>query len=157
MKTISVTLILTLLNLKIMATELKTSITIQATPQEVWAVLTNFEEYPSWNPYIKSLTGNVKVGQKIKVDLGKMKFTPKVLVFEDNSEFKWSGHLLFPGVFDGKHRFQLLDNGDGTTTFIQSEEFKGILVPLFKKKLLTETKVDFEKMNLAIKQKVENR
>jgi len=32
----------------------------------------------------------------------------------------------------------------------------GILVPFFKKKLLIETKADFEKMNQALKERVES-
>ena len=85
-----------------------------------------------------------------------MKFNPKVLVFDENKEFEWLGHLFFPGLFDGKHRFQLIDNGDGTTTLIHSEVFKGILIPLFKHKLLRETLPRFNQMNLKLKERVES-
>ncbi|WP_228479091.1 SRPBCC family protein [Flavobacterium soyangense] len=34
-----------------------------------------------------------------------MTFKPKVLAFETNKEFRWLGHLLFPGLFDGEHKF----------------------------------------------------
>ena len=46
-------------------------------------------------------------------------------------------------------------NGDGTTTFNQSEVFSGILVPLFKNKILTDVKEKFEDMNKALKKQVE--
>ena len=72
-----------------------------------------------------------------------------------NKEFKWIGKLLFKGLFDGEHRFQLMDNSDGTTTFIQSEKFSGLLVRLFAKKLDRETKGDFVAMNEALKKRVE--
>ncbi len=62
--------------------------------------------------------------------------TPRpVLSFEPNKELRWLGHLLVTGLFDGEHRFELIDNGNGTTTFRHSETFNGILVPLFKKLL----------------------
>lgn len=142
--------------------EVKTEIRIKASLKEVWNVLTDFESYPAWNPFIKSLQGTVKVGSKIEVFIvppGEkgMTFKPKVLVFDKEKEFQWMGSLLFPGIFDGKHRFQLIDNNNGTITFIQSEMFKGILVPFFKKKLEVNTKNGFIEMNKALKKRVENR
>ena len=156
MKKITVlTLLMVGLNSANMATEIKTSITINASPKMVWATLTNFQNYSSWNPFIKSLTGEVGVGNKIKVEFEEMTFKPKVLVFKKNQEFKWIGRLLFPGIFDGQHRFLIIDNHDGTCTFEHSEKFKGILVPLMKKKLNGEVKRNFEKMNKALKLEVE--
>jgi hypothetical protein len=81
-----------------------------------------------------------------------MTFKPKVLTFETNKELRWLGHFLFAGFFDGEHQFELIDNGNGTTTFRQSEKFKGILVPLFKKQLDNNTKRGFEKMNIKLKE-----
>jgi hypothetical protein len=136
--------------------EISTSIVIQKPPADVWDVLTRFDQYPSWNPFVKSLEGHVKVGQRIKVKLPAMNFRPRVLAFEKNKEFRWLGHLLFPGLFDGEHRFQLQDNGDGTTTFIHSEIFKGILVPLFSRMLDNETRTGFQLMNEKLKLLVES-
>ena len=145
-----------------MAKEIKTEIQINATPERVWAILTDFDAYPTWNPFIKSLTGEVKVGNTItaRIEPPKAKgmtFKPKVLVFEANQEFRWLGHLLIPGLFDGEHKFQLIDNGNGTTTFIQSEKFKGILVPLFKKMLDINTVNGFNEMNQKLKEIVEGK
>lgn len=143
-----------------MATELKTQIAINATPQKVWSVLTHFADYPNWNPFIKELTGNVAVGNKIKVRLQPegqkgMVFTPTVLSFEVNKRFSWLGNFIIPGLFDGEHIFELVDNGNGTTTFIQRENFKGILVPLMKKMLNGPTKQGFEAMNQKLKELAE--
>lgn len=84
-----------------------------------------------------------------------MTFNPKVLVFNANKEFKWLGHLIFPGLFDGEHKFEIIDNGNGTTTFRQSEKFGGILVPLFKKKLDNNTTNGFNLMNQKLKELAE--
>ncbi|MEN9998764.1 MAG: hypothetical protein RI922_1754 [Bacteroidota bacterium] len=145
-----------------MAKEIKTEIQIAASPEKVWAILTDFEAYPTWNPFIKSLTGEVKVGKTITARIEPLKakgmtFKPKVLAFEVNKEFRWLGHLLIPGLFDGEHRFQLIDNGNGTTTFIQSEKFKGILVPMFKKMLDFNTVNGFNEMNQKLKEIVEGK
>jgi len=142
--------------------ELKTEILINTTPQKVWAILVDFQNYHEWNPFIKSITGNVLVGSKITVRLeppeaNGMTFKPKVLVFEMNKELRWLGNLLFPGLFDGEHKFELVDNGNGTTTFKQSEKFKGILVPLFKKMLDINTINGFNLMNQKLKELAEQK
>ncbi|MEJ7678029.1 MAG: SRPBCC domain-containing protein [Segetibacter sp.] len=130
-----------------MATEIKTEIIINAAPEKVWAILTNFDNYPNWNPFIRSIQGEVKVGNKIIIKIEPpgakgMTFNPKVLTFETNKELKWLGPLLFTGVFDGEHKFELIDNRNSTTTFIQSEKFKGVLVPIFKANFTTTQKED---------------
>lgn len=160
MKSLITIALIFLLKTSAMALEIKTQIIIFAKPEKVWEVFANYEGYPNWNSFIKSIEGSVVVGEKIKVEIappeGKsMTFKPKVLTLIKNKELSWLGHLLFPGLFDGKHQFQLIDNGDGTTTFIQSEEFKGLLVPLFKKKLNANTRNGFIEMNKKLKELAE--
>jgi hypothetical protein len=145
-----------------MSKEIKTEIIINVTPDKVWSILTDFDNYSNWNPFIKSIKGNVAVGNIIIARMeppgaNGMTFKPKVLVFESNKEFRWMGHLLFPGLFDGEHKFELIDNGNGTTTFIQSEKFNGILVPLFKKMLDINTVDGFNQMNQKLKTLAEQR
>jgi hypothetical protein len=84
-----------------------------------------------------------------------MVFKPKVLAFETNKECRWLGHLILPGLFDGEHKFELIDNGNGTTTFNQTEKFNGILVPLFRKMLDVNTKNGFVLMNEKLKELAE--
>lgn len=134
-----------------MAKEIKTEIIINAIPEKVWSILTNFENYPNWNPFIKSIKGEMIIGNKIIARIEPpqskgMTFKPKILTFKTNNELSWVGHFLFTGIFDGEHKFELIDNGNGTTIFRQSEKFKGILVPLFKKQLDNNTKKGFEEM-----------
>lgn len=135
--------------------EIITSIHIQASPEQVWKVFSDFQSYPKWNPFVKKMTGTPKVGEIIIVDLPGMQFKPRVLIYDTNKEFRWLGHLLFKGLFDGEHRFELKPNADGSTTFIHAEKFAGILVPLFKHKLLSDTKQGFEAMNHRLKEEVE--
>lgn len=143
-----------------MAKEIKTEILIHSTPEKIWSILTNFNNYPNWNPFIKSIKGEVKVGNKITVRIEPpeskgMTFKPKVLTFEPNKELSWLGHLMFAGLFDGEHKFEIIDNGNGITSFRQSEKFKGILVSLLKKQLDNNTKRGFEEMNKKLKELAE--
>jgi hypothetical protein len=159
MKYLTTIILLTYLNATAMAKEIKTEILINATPEKVWSILTSFDNYQNWNPFIKSIKGEAKVGNKIKVCIQPpnskaMTFKPRVRAFETNKELRWLGHLLFPGLFDGDHEFQLIDNGKETTTFKQSEKFKGILVGLLN---LENTKKGFEAMNEKIKEMAERK
>lgn len=88
-----------------MAKEIKTEILIKASPEKVWTILTDFDNYPNWNPFIKSIKGKVAVGNNIIArieppEASGMTFKPEVLAFEPNKELRWIGHLLFAGLFD---------------------------------------------------------
>lgn len=136
--------------------EISTQITINASAEKVWEVLTNFSDYPNWNPFIVSLTGEVKKGNTISVKLQGMSFKPKVLVYESEKQLTWLGHLYFKGLFDGEHSFRLENNEDGSSTFYHSEKFTGLLVRLFSNMLDTKTVPGFSAMNDALKQQVES-
>lgn len=143
-----------------MTKQIETSIVIKAPAGTVWEILTDFEKYPQWNPFIKSVKGEVKEGSNIKVRIEPpgakgMTFKPKVLAFKPQKEFKWLGNLLVKGLFDGEHAFLLTAHKDGTTTLVQSEKFKGILVPLFSKMLDTNTLQGFKLMNEKLRELAE--
>jgi hypothetical protein len=143
-----------------MAKQIKTEISINASPEKIWKILTHFEAYPSWNPFIKSIEGEIKMGNAITVkiappDANEMTFKPTVLEYETNKKLSWLGHLLVKGLFDSEHKFELHDNHNGTTTFVHSENFSGLLVPIFKKQLEHNTKNGFMLMNEKLKELAE--
>ncbi|MFC2087064.1 SRPBCC domain-containing protein [Bacteroidota bacterium] len=84
-----------------------------------------------------------------------MIFKPRGLKFSVNKEFRWLGHLFFPGIFDGEHIFELIEVDNNSTRFIQRENFSGILVPFLWKQLNTKTRKGFELMNDKIKEMAE--
>ena len=136
--------------------EIKTEITINASPSRIWKILMEFDRYPGWNPFIKSIPGQPIKGSKISArleppDASGMTIKPKILEVKKEEEFRWLGHLVVPGLFDGEHVFELIDNKNGTTTFIQREIFKGILITLFKKLLDDNTRRGFVAMNQQLK------
>lgn len=136
--------------------EIRTEIIINANVDKVWTILTDFESYPNWNPFMKYFKGTPKEGNKVEVKIvppnsNSMIFKPTILNFTPNKELRWLGRLFIPGLFDGEHIFELISNEDGTTTFIQREKFNGILVPLLKNSL-DNTKAGFDAMNKKIKE-----
>tara|TARA_R100001369_G_scaffold91640_1_gene133541 strand:- start:421 stop:849 length:429 start_codon:yes stop_codon:yes gene_type:complete len=139
-----------------MTKQIKTSITISARKEKIWQILTDFDNYLEWNSFIKSVSGDVKVGNQIRIKLQGMTFKPIVLTLNENTELKWLGHLWFKGLFAGEHIFYITDNGNGTTNFEQIENFSGILVELFSKRLDKGIKMGFEQMNKELKLRAEN-
>jgi hypothetical protein len=143
-----------------MRRELTTKIQINATPEKVWSVLSDFENYSRWNPFITSIKGDVIKGKKVKVRLVPpgnkgMTIRPEIKTMEPNKRISWQGQLVMKGIFDGEHSFELIENLNGTTTFIHSEKFNGLLVPFMKKFLDQQVKMGFESMNQKLKETVE--
>lgn len=142
--------------------ELHTEIEIHAAPAAVWQVLTDLPLFEEWNPFVTRASGKVEVGEQLSVHMeppgGKpMTFTPKVIKVVPEKEFRWLGHLLVRGLFDGEHIFELEPLGEGRLRFVQREKFRGLLVPLIWKSLDTNTRAGFEAMNRALKERAEAR
>lgn len=140
-----------------MAKKISTSVRINASPEKVWAIFSDFGRYDQWNPFIRSIAGEVVLGARIKVSIAPagsraMKFSPQVLAFEEPKTLIWMGKLWIKGLFDGRHEFHLTDNGDGSVTFEQNETFSGIFTGMVD---LETTRQGFELMNQTLKSRVE--
>ena len=139
---------------------IETEIPISASPERVWAILTDLEKFSEWNPFITNIKGQSKVGERLTVHISppngkEMVFRPTVTSSIENKEFSWLGHFLLPGVFDGEHIFKIEPSESGSL-LIQKENFSGLLVPLFWGSLNKNTRAGFEKMNQALKERVED-
>jgi hypothetical protein len=145
-----------------MAKELYTEIEIDAPAAKVWDILANFDQYGDWNPFIKSISGDMSEGSQLRVTIqpvgGKpMHFRPTAIRIQIHQEFRWLGHLFVPGLFDGEHYFQIEEVSENTVRFVQGEQFRGILVPLLWGSMESGTTAGFKAMNAALKQKAEMR
>ena len=141
--------------------QLHTEIEIDASPEDVWAILTDLPHYSEWNPFIVSSHGTVAVGQRLTNRLqqagGKTRtFKPTVTIVDPPRTFEWLGHLGVPGIFDGRHRFELTATRTGTHV-AQIEQFSGLLVRIARRSLDQDTVGGFNAMNLALKTRVEQR
>ena len=140
--------------------ELHTEIEIQASKERVWRLLTDFAAFPQWNPFIRRVEGEAKVGSKLEAYIqpsgaSGMTFKPTVLTVEPYKELRWLGRLLVPGLFDGEHIFTINVLRENRVRFTQQENFTGILVPLFARSLDTDALRGFKEMNQALKLRAE--
>lgn len=141
--------------------EIFSEIDINISADKLWNILTDFNAFPEWNPFVKSIEGHIKVGEKFKVflqlpDSKGMTFRPKCLKVEQNKELRWIGHLIIPGLFDGEHIFIIETVEDNKVRFIQKELFKGLFTSLIMKSIEDKTRRGFEAMNQALKERAES-
>jgi hypothetical protein len=138
--------------------ELRTEIDIEAAPDEVWAELIDLPAYASWNPFITTAAGTAEVGSRLTLRMQPPEgrattFRPRVTAVSTGRTLEWLGHLGVPGVFDGRHRFDLVATDRGTH-MTQSESFRGLLVRPLRGMLDGRTKAGFEAMNIALRRRV---
>ncbi|MFC4543502.1 SRPBCC family protein [Halosolutus amylolyticus] len=94
---------------------------IDAPPDVVWDVLLDFEAYPSWNPFIRSIEGEPVPGEQLRVRIDPPEsraftFKPEVIFVEENRRLVWLGRLGVPFAFDGYHEFHLEPIGGGESS-----------------------------------------
>ncbi|MQS09686.1 SRPBCC family protein [Streptomyces alkaliphilus] len=134
-----------------------TEIEIPAPPEDVWEVLLDFSRYGEWNPFIREAGGRAERGGTLTLRMHPTKgrpvtFRPKVLVAEVETELRWRGKLLMPGLFDGEHHFLLTDLGtpeDPATRLVHGETFRGVLVPVLGM-VIRRAEHDFRLLNEAL-------
>jgi hypothetical protein len=133
---------------------------IQASPQKIWDILTNFSSYPAWNPFIKHVSGELREGGRLEVVLEpphqkRITLKPTVITIKPGEELRWKGSVVLPGMFDGEHYFTLEQKNQSTTQFVQGEHFGGILTPIIGLMAFDDTHKGFELMNDALKKRAE--
>lgn len=141
--------------------EIVTTVEIDAPPQQVWDVLTDFAAYGEWNP-VMEIGGTPTEGDRLDLvltlpDRKPQPFRPKVLVADEPHELRWLGRLFVPGLYDGEHRFVLDPLDDGSRTQLtHGETFRGVLVGFINRRIGTDVRTAFETMNEALKRRVED-
>lgn len=143
-----------------MAREIYTAIEIGASAERVWRVLSDFADYPQWNPFIRRVRGQLAVGARLEVHIESpggrgMTFRSVILCAEPNCQLRWRGSLPIPGLFEGEHAFAIEPQSGGGVRLVQREVFKGLLVPLVWRWMEASTRRGFEAMNRALKAEAE--
>ena|SRR5215472_7641109 len=118
-----------------MAEYVSTSL-IAASPNVVWAILTDAAGYAEWNPEIIAIDGQLARGEHIKARVrlgsGALRTVPlQVTVFDPPSRMQWTGGLPL-GLFVGLRTFTVTPSGRGSE-FRLHLRMSGPLAPLILK------------------------
>ena len=138
---------------------LSNEIVIKASAEHVWTLVTDFQSFPDWNPFIRRASGEIRVGARLEVFIQPsgsrgLTFKPKVLKVDANRELRWLGRTYIPWLFDGEHALKIEALSEKQVNFVQTEKFSGLFVP-FARSLLRNTERGFEEMNKALKLRAE--
>jgi hypothetical protein len=106
--------------------------TIKASPEVIWAILTDAPGYQGWDSGIERVEGSIAPGSRLKVvskaNPGRA-FPVKVTELSPGRRMTWSGGMPL-GLFKGVRTFTLAPEGDGRTRFTMREEYTGPLLAL---------------------------
>ena len=136
--------------------EIRNEIIINASPDYVWHILTDFSKYSQWNPFIRTIEGMVEPGALIEAQIGFYNFDSKPLLLkvvwvEPNQALRLRRQLFIPGIFDTEYVFEIEPLGPNQTKLIHREIFSGLLAPLFTRGQEAETQYDLEALGQTMK------
>jgi hypothetical protein len=144
-----------------MAYEISTTIEIAATPENVWAVLTDLASYPQWHPMYQAVTGQLAAGSTLTITSThpasgrSMTARVKVLTAEPDTELRWVSKMA--GVTISERIFQLSPAAGGTS-LVQAASYRGLGRSRSRAMIKTVSRIEggFEAINQAIKQRAED-
>jgi hypothetical protein len=140
---------------------IETKVVIDSSAEKIWNILTNFEEYELWNPFMTKVVGDTSLGSKIEVNIKTMSgknrtYYPIITKCETEKELRWKGKSILPGIFDGERIFTLESSDDHRVLFSHKEIFSGLGVKFVGNKLDENLRESFVKMNEALKARAES-
>ncbi|MBF5046049.1 SRPBCC domain-containing protein [Aggregicoccus sp. 17bor-14] len=131
---------------------------IDAPPERVWQVLTDFAAYPEWNPLLVEARGEPRAGARVKVRAAlkpgagpRLRFSATVVRADAGEALVWRGGV--PGVLFGEHFFHLRAEGSGTR-FEQGEVFTGLFSLLLGAGVRRRMERAYAAMNEALARRV---
>jgi hypothetical protein len=142
------------------ATTLHDEMIVSAPRSVVWKILTEFEGYHSWNPYITRAAGTARTGTEVDLHLEPHGETAAevecdVVSVKYLRKLYWRcrNHRL-PGLLDREHVFRLLPVApDGKKVrLVYDGRWEGVLVPFTE---LGSRKAGYLRMIFALKQRAE--
>ena len=130
---------------------------IAASPERVWAALTDFTAMPGWSRSLQGIDGELRQGAAVRVRFmgpgGRVGTYAHALVeWEEGRCFRWSDPVL-PGVRDN-HRYLVEADGDGAV-LTQTDEVRGWLAPLLGPLVTSFMLRNYAEFNEALRARVE--
>jgi hypothetical protein len=142
------------------ATTVHEEMVVHAPRAVVWRLLTEFDDYDAWNPYITEAHGDAARGEEIDLRLEPHGETERemecdVVTVKHLRKLYWRcrDHAM-PGLLDREHVFRLLPVAPGREEFrlVYDGRWEGVLVPFTE---LRNRKAGYLRMLLALKQRAE--
>ena len=131
--------------------------TIAASPQAVWAVLSDGASWPSWDSGVDAVEGRIAMNETIKIRSqaapGRA-FPVKVTRFDPPAHLRFSGGMPL-GLFRGVRTYEVSEEADGQVTFRMREQYSGPLLPLIWRSM-PDLGPSFQRFARGLKERVES-
>jgi hypothetical protein len=128
---------------------------VSAPPDVVWAVLSDIDAWPEWNPAVSSasLEGPLEAGTRFRWKAGPGSITSTLRIVEPSRTIGWTGTTLGIRAVH-VHR---LDERDAATNVTSEESWNGLLVRLLRRPLAKRLQAELESGLGHLKAKAERR
>jgi uncharacterized protein YndB with AHSA1/START domain len=107
---------------------------IEATPEQVWPVLTDTGAWPDWDSGVTKVDGQLGLGEKLTITVAAnpgRAFPVKVVLLRAPEQMVFRGGMPL-GLFIGQRTYSLVAEGTGTR-FTMREEYTGPLAGIIFK------------------------
>lgn len=137
---------------------IESEVTVDASVETVWSIVTGFEDYEQWNPFITKADGEARAGAEVDLELdppddGARDVKAEIVMFKPHHKLRMRSRLLAPGVLDREYEMILEPLEDGRVRVVQRARYEGILEPLTGTE---HEQVGLDLMARAIEQRAEN-
>ena len=110
-----------------MSKQLRSQIDIDATPERVWQVLSDFGSYPQWNPFIVRAEGEAEPGSRLvmrmqPVGARGVTLRPTVVEATPGHRLRWRGRSA-SGDLRRRAPFTITPRAEGGVRLSQDEHF----------------------------------
>jgi uncharacterized protein YndB with AHSA1/START domain len=109
---------------------------IEASPEQVWPVLTDTAAWPDWDSGVREVDGRLALGEKLAIAVeanpGRA-FPVKVTVLSAPERMVFRSGMPL-GLFTGERTYTLMPEGTGTR-FTMREEYSGLLAGMIFKSI----------------------
>jgi len=125
---------------------------INASPEVIWALLTNAADYPKWNSTVTSIEGLIQAGGTIKLKStldAKRTFTLKIKDFQPSTRLAWGDAM-------GTRVYSLTESEPGVAHFSMVEKIGGPIFPLFSR-MVPSFDASFEQFAADLKRAAETK
>jgi len=144
------------------AVEIRTYTDIAAPPEQVWAVLTDLEDYDRWNPVLRKMRGRCEPGATIRFVVAggpaPVPISAEIVVVEPARELRWVGppQPWLRKLVSGSHWFRLEPTEHGTR-LEHGETFRGAALPARWGRFERWLGARYDAVNEALRREVEAR
>lgn len=139
------------------STTVRADMVVVAPRALVWRLLTDFERYESWNPFITQARGDARVGETLHLQIepeseDAKDIECKVLDIKEKRKLRWLCRRYLPGLLDEEHTFHVLPLGPDRVQLVYDGRFEGVLEPFTD---LDATKRGYEQMTDALRDRAQ--